>query len=135
MLETVAWQTQGLCMECFVAGLGPVKEVEIAVRGGKTSFAVPQRKKRANKGRQDTRRKVEHAKNRAMRRLRFLHPETFDVLYAEERHRLGLQPVPSRERDHLVNAVATYRPPETYDAATPIPSGAVDATDPDLHVG
>lgn len=110
-------------MECFIADdYSPLREIEIAVRGGKTTMKMPGRRDHGpNKGRPETRRKVEKARTRAMRRLRHLYPDVFDVLYAEERHRVGLAPVPHREAGHLVNAVATYQPPETYDAAVHTP--------------
>lgn len=124
VLEIVAWQTGGVCMECFVAGeTVRMAEVEIAVRGGKTLLKLDRRRNHGkSKGRPETRRKVEHARTRAMRRLRHLYPDVFDVLYAEERHKVGLPPVANREEGHLVKAVANYEAARTYDAAILTPS-------------
>lgn len=73
---------------------------------------VPRRKRRGNKGSKETRRNVQHARERALRRLKNLHPDTYAILYAEERAKAGMHPVPRREP-----LAVTLPDHETYDAA------------------
>lgn len=116
VLDYVAFQTGGLHFECFLAeARRPITEIIIATPGG-GRVKMPQRKrrKRHSKGRQETRRTVEHARTRAMRRLRHMFPDEFALLYAEERTRVGLPPAVRR-----TPLPVTYPQAGTYDAATP----------------
>jgi hypothetical protein len=58
------------------------------------------------------------ARLRAARRLSRLFPEVFDILYAEERWKAGLQPKPHPHKNHLKNAVETYVAFAAYHAAS-----------------
>jgi len=96
VIVEVAQRTGGLCGACFRTHLGEqVAAVEAVSRGermlvnlGKQSAS---RQLRA-KGDLDTKRKTEHARKRALKRLRAVFPDMYDIFYAEERARVGLEP-------------------------------------------
>jgi len=96
VLKEVAERTQGLCTDCFRTHLGDqMAEVEVVARGGRLSVkSTGQRRNQSSKGDRATKKRVEQAKRRALRRLRAVFPELFDVFYAEERARVGLEPWP-----------------------------------------
>jgi hypothetical protein len=96
VLVEVAERTAGLCTPCYRTHLGAqVAAVEVVNRGERLNVVVSRRKRggpRVGKGDRDTHRKADKAKIRAMRRLKGLFPDLYDVLYAEERARVGLDP-------------------------------------------
>jgi hypothetical protein len=96
VLKEVAERTQGLCTDCFRTHLGDqMAEVEVVSRGDRLNVkATGRRRSQTSKGDRWTKRRVEQAKRRAYRRLRGVFPELYDVFYAEERARSGLEPWP-----------------------------------------
>lgn len=128
VLEHVAWQTGGVAFGCFVKGrMVRLHEVEIINRGRRISAPVPRKVKsgRKHRGSPETRRKTEAARRKAAFRLAMLYPDIFDVLYAEERVKLGLNPPVRRERNTLVTAVETN--PTTLAYAAQVNPGETDA--------
>lgn len=128
VLDITAWQTQGVCMECFVAGdLARFREVEISQRatahkidlGGanRAKKHRPGGKSKKNSGTQNVI-AADLARLRALRRMRHLFPDVFAILYAEERHKAGLQPKPHPQQGYLKNAVETYVAFAAYHAAS-----------------
>lgn len=128
VLDFTAWQTGGVCFDCFVNGdLARFREVEIVQRAtrhtidaGGANAPKHRRTDRKSKRRSQTGRPVQAdlARMRALRRMRHLFPDVFDILYAEERWKAGLQPKPHPERDHLKRAVETYTAFAAYHAAS-----------------
>jgi hypothetical protein len=95
ILLEVAERTRGLCVPCWRTHLGAqVAHVEVVSRGERLKVSVNKRRRgpRTGKGDRDTHRKADKAKVRAMRRLRAVFPDLYDVFYAEERARVGLDP-------------------------------------------
>lgn len=92
----VAKVTGGRCGECTRALLGPrIEKLDVLVEGARSTVAIGgPRKRSGSKGNPKTRRKVEAAKRRALRRLRHAHPEEYELLLANERGKVGLEPVP-----------------------------------------
>lgn len=96
VLKEIADRTQGLCTDCFRTHLGEqMAAVEVVSRGDRVSVkSTGRRRNQLNKGDRATKRRAEQAKRRAYRRLSGVFPELFDVFYAEERARVGLEPWP-----------------------------------------
>jgi hypothetical protein len=98
VLREVAEKTRGYCTDCFRGPLGTrITEVEIISRGQRMPLSLrakpwPAKK---HKGDRDRQRAQEKAKLRAMRRLRAVFPDIYDVFLAEERARVGLNPWPT----------------------------------------
>jgi len=116
VVEYVADQTTGLCMDCFDAGLGDVRLAEVMVRGATVMIPTTSKKKKKPKKR-PTNTTVEHAKRSAMRRLAKLHPDMYAMLYDEERVRRGLPPVVRRDRRALMDVASeTLSFESVYDA-------------------
>jgi hypothetical protein len=93
VLLEITERTGGLCTECWRTHLGQqAAEVEVVSKGSrvKVKLAKGRMGDRNNKGNRDTHRKADRAKLRAMRRLRSLFPDLYDMFYAEERARAGL---------------------------------------------
>ena len=98
VLEPVANRTGGICDDCFEKGGGPFRTIEIEDRGAR--FAVPLGRKRP--GRKKTRsaeskareKAVDKCKLKALRRLRAVFPDLYDIFLAEERAKIGLPPWP-----------------------------------------
>lgn len=128
-LEHVAWMTGGVCFQCFLAGnYGAVKQIEVAVRMRRVSIPIPRRPKDKNssKGSADTRRIVDACKEKALRRVKHLFPDMYDLLYNEERVKAGLMPtVKQVPNGWWEDVVATYlaRLPYAARDATPEPQG------------
>lgn len=100
VLEHVFHLTGGLSFECFLAEkMVRLHEIEILNRGKRTPLPLPftprevKEKTRVHKNPKHNH-KVDRAKRRASRRLKMIYPEMFDILYAEERVKIGLPPVP-----------------------------------------
>jgi hypothetical protein len=95
VLLEVTERTAGLCVTCWRSHLGAqAAEVEVVNRGERLKVSVSRRRggPRTNKGDRDTHRKADKAKVRALRRLKGVFPDLYDVFYAEERARVGLDP-------------------------------------------
>lgn len=94
VLVEIAQRTRGLCSDCFRTHLGAqVAEVEVVSRGDRmTVRSRKRRKSQTDKGDRTTERRARSAQRRAYRRLRAVFPDLYDVFYAEERARLGLNP-------------------------------------------
>lgn len=121
VLDHVAYMTGGVCFDpCFIDGkMARFREIEVIHRATiLTARRPPANTKAKNNARAklDTERRADLARLRACRRMRYLFPDVFDLLYAEERHRAGLIPRPTRAKDRLARAVATYTAFATYDA-------------------
>jgi len=119
--EHVSFTTKGLCFQCFVDGpLDRVKQIEVLHRAQRIPIKVkPSKVKNKKKKRTPEQivrsHAVTRAKYRAMTRLKSVYPDMYDVLYAEERHRRGLDPVPRRSPEGACyTAVVTYDPAEHY---------------------
>ena len=94
VLVEIAQRTQGLCTPCFRGHLGQqMAEVEVVSRGDRVHVRTSGRRKdQTDKGDQQTKRLTEKARLRALKRLRGVFPDLYDVFYAEERARVGLDP-------------------------------------------
>jgi len=94
VIVEIARRTQGLCSSCFQTHLGEqIAEVEVISRGDRVNVRSRGRRKlQKDKGDKDTKRRADQAQRRAYRRLRGVFPDLFDVFYAEERARAGLEP-------------------------------------------
>ena len=134
VVEYLAWQTGGRGLECWIANrTSKLKEIEVINRGRRIPAKIPDRVVKQSKASQkykhrtDTARKVGRAEDRALRRLRMVFPEVYDVIYTEERHKEGLPPLARMQKNHLELAVQTKDIDMAYASATD--SGAVNAAD------
>lgn len=119
VLAEVAERTDGLCTECFRGQLGAkVAAVEIRNKGRILSMQRTRGRARAgSKGNRATKTSAENAKRNAMRRLRDLFPELYQLLLGEERARLGLEPFPLETAVHEpTDASLTIEFARVYDA-------------------
>jgi hypothetical protein len=96
VLVEIARRTGDLCTSCFQTHLGEqLTAVEVVSRAQRMTMTVTKRARseisRA-KGDKSTKRLTEHARLRALKRLRGVFPDLYDVFYAEERARVGLEP-------------------------------------------
>lgn len=118
VLEHVAYQTRGLCFDCFVAAdMESFREIEIRQRSTQHKLRLnpantPPKRRVSTKSRKKVPRERETATDlarlRACRRMANLFPDVFAVVYAEERWKAGLAPKPSRVKDLLAVAVETF---------------------------
>jgi hypothetical protein len=97
VIKEVAEKTRGYCSTCwrtvFNANL-----TEIEVRAVAERVKMPLRSKnqaKRNKGNKTKAKAVEKAKLRAMKRLRALFPDLYNIFLADERARAGLDPWPT----------------------------------------
>jgi hypothetical protein len=114
VIEETAWKSGGLCPKCFRAEMElRTQPIEVTHRKARITTTLghspSERARRARKNRRKherrihdpelraRRRKVARAKERALRRLRMLYPEAYDLLLAEERARDGLDPWPNHQ--------------------------------------
>jgi hypothetical protein len=128
VLDTTAWQTGGVCFDCFVAGdMARFRQVEIIQRATRHTLDagpanVPAKRRPGGKSKRRSQTgnpvRADLARMRALRRMRHLFPAVFDILYAEERWKAGLEPRPHPEHDHLKKAVETYTAFAAYHAAS-----------------
>lgn len=94
-LTEIAERTKGLCVTCFRGDLGSsLAEIEVRNRGRNLTMRMPRGKRAAEKGNRATHMASTKARARADKRLRLLFRDLYDVLLAEERARLGLDPFP-----------------------------------------
>lgn len=115
-------------MECFVAGeLARFREVEISQRA--TTYKIdlgsankPKKNRPGGKSKKNSGTKnvvaADLARLRALRRMRHMFPDVFAIVYAEERHKAGLDPKPHPQQGYLKNAVETYVAFTAYHAAS-----------------
>lgn len=96
VLEEVAQRTRGFCTGCYRKLIAPsLSEIEVRNRGRRMTTPVRLKTNRAtNKGDRETQREAAKANERARKRLSMIFPELYDVLRAEERSRVGLDPWP-----------------------------------------
>lgn len=106
----------GLCTDCFAQGKTRIIRVtEVMSQGRKINLPTPgsrsQRGRRgANRGKGLNHAIRKQAKQAAQRRLADIYPEMFAMVYAEERLKRGLAPVPLRTYEPVA-----CRGVETYD--------------------
>lgn len=92
VVKQVARRTFGFCEICARNLLGKSVRVAEVVNAGRRSY-VPLKNRKTEKSKYpDTEKRAEKARNRAMKRLRALFPEIYDILLAEERSKEGLNP-------------------------------------------
>ena len=113
------WAATGRrCMTCFTDGtMVELHEIEIRHRGHRTQAKLPTSKwapRPNSRARGPQHKKALRASAKALKRLKMLFPEAYDVLYAEERHKQGLPPVAHPDPGHLERAVATYLRARAY---------------------
>lgn len=99
VITPVAGRTGGLCLDCFRArGNKPLRVIEIEARGTRIPIPLgrPQRVRKKVKTPEAKARDrvVDKCKERAMKRLRAVFPDLYDILLAEERAAAGLDPWP-----------------------------------------
>lgn len=96
VLLEVARRTGGHCSQCFTQVHAHVlTEIEVRHRGTRTMMQTRSKSQpKKNKGSRHTDRLVEHARRRAMKRLKTVFPDLYDIFLAEERARVGLDPWP-----------------------------------------
>ena len=113
VVDEVAQITGGRCIECLRAlSARAMREIEVMVDGAIARVRPEQPKRRyGSRGNKQTRRSAEHAKRRALRRLRYLHPEEYAAFLAQERERVGLDPSP------LSAMIGTVVESRAYDAS------------------
>lgn len=118
VLEHVAYQTRGVCFDCFLANeMTEFNEIEIRMRSTAHKLRLrpantpPERRQSSKSRKKSPNERVtatDLARLRACRRMAALFPDVFAVLYAEERWKAGIAPKPSRVKDLLANAVETF---------------------------
>jgi hypothetical protein len=91
----VTQRTGGLCTTCFRGELGKnLAEIEVRNAGRSLRMSMPGRTPSREKGNRWTHMAGTKARARADKRLRQLFRDLYDVMLAEERARLGLEPFP-----------------------------------------
>lgn len=106
--EHVAYLTGGKSFEHWLAGrTGRLREIEVIERARRMPVKVRPDKKPDKKRHRGQHHKVDHAKRKAMNRLRMLYPEAYELLYMEERAKVGLMPLPNTDPRHLERLVET----------------------------
>jgi hypothetical protein len=98
-LTAISNRTGGVCEDCHFAGLGAqFRRMEIVSLGRRTEVKANKNRrpnrKRPGRDSKPGRNLAHTAERRALKRLRRLFPELYDVLYAEERASVGLEPWP-----------------------------------------
>lgn len=89
--------TGGLCSACFAEGkTRKIRVAEVMHAGRRINLPAPRPRKRYGRGNNGNHGARKAAKLSALRRLGNLYPEMFAMLYAEERLKRGLAPVPRR---------------------------------------
>lgn len=117
MIDILAKITGNLCGDCAIEN-SDHEHLEILVDGARTTVpAHPRRKRYGSRGSTETRRKVEAAKRRALRKLRYSHPEEYEVLLGAERRKVGLEPFPLGRVAMIrtVNGAVTYHERDAED--------------------
>lgn len=98
--DEVARRTQGRCPDCFIADGGDrVTKIELVGKGRRVSVPLNRRKPQTPRKRTAEavarRKQADKAKERARKRLASMFPDVYDMLVAEERAALGLEPWPT----------------------------------------
>lgn len=99
VIEPVANRTGGICTTCLKERGSPLKQIEVEARGARFPIPLgppkrPGRKKVQSAEAKAREKIVDKCKLRAMRRLRAVFPDLYDILLAEERQAAGLDPWP-----------------------------------------
>ena len=101
-LDVVGWKTNGLCAACFRAGANALfadviahhasgERVRLSLVSEKRSPGERRRRRfKSKRERTDHERKVRRAEAAALRRLKHLYPDVYEVLVADERAERGL---------------------------------------------
>lgn len=95
VLDAIAARTNGLCADDHIAAGSPrIGPLELVGRGGKIQIPRGGRKRRRvdSEERKRSRHLARTARDRARKRLAAIFPDAYDMLVAEERGRLGLEP-------------------------------------------
>lgn len=122
-LAHVYRQLGGQCSACFHDGkMGPLREIEVAVLQQRVPVTLsrrvkPKKKSPLTAASRRRQRKAERCKRKALKRLRLLAPDLYDVLYADERIKAGLPPVGRRDGPTLAEVIETYQAAWVYAAA------------------
>lgn len=96
VIKEVAKRTKGFCSDCWKDVFNAnIAEIEVRARAERVKMRIkgngkPNRKK----GNRERQKAVEKARLRAMKRLRAVFPDLYDIFLAEERARAGLDPWP-----------------------------------------
>jgi hypothetical protein len=99
VLEPIAKRTGGLCTGCFEERGSPLRRLDIQDRGARFSVDLnpdrrPNRKRVKSPESKTRERAVDKCKLKALRRLRAVFPDLYDIFLAEERAAIGLDPWP-----------------------------------------
>lgn len=87
----------GVCLECWGKGKARnVRVTELINEGRRVNLPTRRRKRYGSRGRGSTQNDRKAAKLAALKRLGNIYPAMFAMLYAEERLKRGLPPVPLR---------------------------------------
>lgn len=96
VLREVAARTGGVCKNCFRGGHGPdLHTIEIVGRGYRIRVPLHKAQVKRRQPKDPNHHAAEHAKRRALKRLKAIFPDLYDTLVAEERARAGLDPWPT----------------------------------------
>jgi GTP1/Obg family GTP-binding protein len=141
VLNEVAFKTGGRCADCYRRKLGPFFDEIIAVTKDRERIRLTLSKRspaeRAGRRRNKVRRGFEAkersrltmlARTRAYSRLTKIFPEIWEVLYADERAKLGMQPAWTIEKAVTPHRVdhKTMELLQTYHALEEVPNVDVD---------
>ena len=97
VIEPVANRTGGICTTCLEERGSPLTAIEVEARGARFQIPLGRRKRPPRKKSPEAKareRVVDKCKERAMKRLRAIFPDLYDILLAEERAAVGLDPWP-----------------------------------------
>lgn len=109
-METIWFQLAGLCFDCHTKGVARNHRLTEVIHAGRRSNLPirPKAAKSRNRGKGANHGARKAAKQAALRRLADTYPEMYAMVYAEERLKRGLAPVPLR----------SYQPLEALGQAT-----------------
>jgi hypothetical protein len=99
VLDIVARRSGNLCTPCYIDHGGPRREIEIEARGARIPIRLgqPTRKRTRSKPSPEAKareKQVDKCRDRARKRLQAMFPDLYDILLADERARVGLDPWP-----------------------------------------
>lgn len=103
VLESTWFLTSGVCQACWEAGATRnIRVTEVMNAGRRVNLPDPGSRsgtgrRGKSRGKGNNVRTIRKAKEAALRRLGRIYPELYEMFYAEERLRRGLEPVPSRQ--------------------------------------
>lgn len=97
VLDVTARRTGDLCVDCLAERGEPLRHIEVEARGARLPIPLratrPKRSHRTSTPESRAReRLVDKCKDRARKRLAAIFPDLYDVLLAEERAAVGLDP-------------------------------------------